>query len=185
MRASVAEYSEFQDIDVEERAEADIIAEILTSKLKVDPSKIIIENVSTNCGTNAEQSQVVLDKLKLSPSRIVLIQDPTMQRRTQACFERAWQDRPEVEIVSYAAFIPQLDEVGPGYTITGSDYPVWDPDRFISLVLGEVPRLRDDSAGYGPNGRNFFGHVEVPVPVLRAYETLSKNYPELIREIPA
>ena len=28
--------------------------------------------------------------------------------------------------------------------------------------MGEVPRLRDDEHGYGPLGRGFIAHVDVP-----------------------
>lgn len=30
---------------------------------------------------------------------------------------------------------------------------VWSVERYISLLLGEVPRLRDDANGYGPQGK--------------------------------
>jgi hypothetical protein len=49
-------------------------------------------------------------------------------------------------------------------------------ERFLSLLLGEIPRLRDDENGYGPNGKRFIGHVEIPDDVLAAYERLLPRY---------
>ena len=48
--------------------------------------------------------------------------------------------------------------------------------------MGEIPRLRDDEAGYGPRGKHFIAHVEVPALVLAAFEQLRQQYPGLIRE---
>jgi hypothetical protein len=39
---------------------------------------------------------------------------------------------------------------------------MWPVDRYLSLILGEVPRLRDDAKGYGPAGRDFIVHVDFP-----------------------
>jgi hypothetical protein len=39
---------------------------------------------------------------------------------------------------------------------------LWPVDRYLSLILGEVPRLRDDAQGYGPAGRDFIVHVDFP-----------------------
>jgi len=185
LRTSITNFPNFSDIDVEDRAEADILADVLVHKFDINPTSILIEKDSTNCGTNAEQSRILLDKLGIPLSKMVIIQDPTMQRRSQACFERAWQDKPEVQILSYAPFIPRIEESETGYRIVGNQYPTWEPERFISLVLGEIPRLRDDENGYGPNGRNYFGHVEIPTTVLEAYKQIYDNNPDLVREIPA
>jgi hypothetical protein len=50
-----------------------------------------------------------------------------------------------------------------------------------SLLLGEVPRLRDDADGYGPRGRNLIDHVDIPEQVLLAYRNLAGQRPDLIR----
>lgn len=46
---------------------------------------------------------------------------------------------------------------------------LWVMDRFVDLVLGEIPRLRDDADGYGPRGRGFIGHVEIPIDIEQAW----------------
>jgi hypothetical protein len=37
--------------------------------------------------------------------------------------------------------------------------------RLCELLVGEVTRLKDDENGYGPKGKGFIGHVDVPVEV--------------------
>ena len=49
----------------------------------------------------------------------------------------------------------------------------------IQLALGEIPRLRDDEQGYGPRGRGYIVHVDIPEEVERAWERLAAAYPEL------
>ncbi|MNI99050.1 hypothetical protein D3C73_1580300 [compost metagenome] len=60
-------------------------------------------------------------------------------------------------------------------------YGLWDMQRFISLIMGEIPRLKDDENGYGPNGKGFIGHVDIPKEVLEAYEILLPYYSEYLR----
>lgn len=42
---------------------------------------------------------------------------------------------------------------------------LWKPERFFDLIMGEIPRLRDDEAGYGPMGKAFITHVDIPIEV--------------------
>ena len=44
------------------------------------------------------------------------------------------------------------------------------------------PRLTDDAHGYGPRGKGFIAHVDIPPEVQRAFGTLCAQYPALIRE---
>ncbi|WEQ52803.1 hypothetical protein LV478_04460 [Komagataeibacter oboediens] len=47
-------------------------------------------------------------------------------------------------------------------------------ERFISLVMGEIPRLRDDENGYGPKGKGFIPHIEIPHSTEKSfYEIIS------------
>jgi hypothetical protein len=43
--------------------------------------------------------------------------------------------------------------------------------------MGEVPRLRDDATGYGPRGRGYIAHVDVPDDVEAAYAELLEAHP--------
>lgn len=49
---------------------------------------------------------------------------------------------------------------------------MWPLDRYVSLLMGEIPRLTDDPNGYGPAGRGFIAHVEVPAEVAKAHGAL-------------
>jgi len=42
----------------------------------------------------------------------------------------------------------------------------------LSLIPGELARLRDDSQGYGPNGRDFIVHVDIPDEIAHAGEMI-------------
>jgi uncharacterized SAM-binding protein YcdF (DUF218 family) len=135
----------------------------------------LVEDRSTNCGENAEFTRRMIDR----PQSLVLLQDPTMQRRTHACFERSFADLPGTRLVSHAPVIPWI---GPDHVSAGPGEPeIWSRERFRSLVLGEIHRLRDDGDGYGPRGRNFIDHVDIPAEVLAAYNQLSTAYPDASR----
>jgi UPF0288 family protein (methanogenesis marker protein 3) len=38
--------------------------------------------------------------------------------------------------------------------------------------MGEIPRVRDDPKGYGPCGKNFIAHVNVPRDIEEHYNML-------------
>lgn len=59
-----------------------------------------------------------------------------------------------------------------GITTYAEELPsgLWSPERFLSLIMGEIPRLRDDENGYGPLGRGFIPHVDIPVEIETAYQ---------------
>jgi hypothetical protein len=59
---------------------------------------------------------------------------------------------------------------------------MWDMERYISLLLGEIPRLTDDENGYGPNGKDFLVHVEIPKEVQTAFDELKRKFPGLVRK---
>ena len=49
-------------------------------------------------------------------------------------------------------------------------------------MMGEIPRLTDNTDGYGPNGKNYIAHVDIPNTVVSAFEKLKKVYSDNIRE---
>lgn len=59
---------------------------------------------------------------------------------------------------------------------------MWDIQTYISLLMGEIPRLSDDANGYGPKGKNFIAHVDIPAAVRRAFDEIRTAYPHLIRK---
>lgn len=65
-----------------------------------------------------------------------------------------------------------------GSILAGADVvadAVWPLDRYVSLLMGEVPRLTDDADGYGPAGRDFIAHVDVPPAALRTVDHLKES----------
>lgn len=149
---------------------------------------IIVEDESTNCGANAACTRAILKKHGVhSPLRITIAQDPTMSRRTKASFEKVYEhDNYYPEILSWPTFVPHVKVS----SSTGKDEPfdydiesltaeqvlgLWDRQRFMSLLVGEIPRLRDDADGYGPKGKGFISHVDIPEAVERAWQILSHH----------
>lgn len=59
---------------------------------------------------------------------------------------------------------------------------MWESDRYINLLMGEIPRLRDDENGYGPAGKGFIAHVDIPENVEKAFSELKDIYGDKIRE---
>lgn len=59
---------------------------------------------------------------------------------------------------------------------------MWDLERYITLLMGEIPRLTDDPEGYGPKGKGFIAHVEIPLAVRNAFLELRQEYTDSIRE---
>lgn len=149
--------------------------------------KILLESQSTNCGQNALLCRKVLDEAGfMAPATCIVVQDPTMMLRTKASFEKAYQDVPfPASIVSCPVLVPQMQLSRNGdleyfdnckLTRRGestiSAPQLWSQTRFLDLIMGEIPRLRDDKNGYGPRGQGFIPHVDVPGHVEAAWSRL-------------
>jgi hypothetical protein len=179
LREAVAAHPVYGDTEAAGRAEAAIIAEILVRHLGVPPDLVRTEERSTNCGENAELSLRALAAQHEASRSVVVVQDPTMQRRTHAAFER-WRRAGGPELRSHAPFVPVVGAHGAGES---ADHPVWTLDRFRELVLGEVSRLTDDEHGYGPRGTGFIVHVDLPDDVVAASARLRRAHPDLARDL--
>jgi uncharacterized SAM-binding protein YcdF (DUF218 family) len=144
--------------DDSQTSEAELIAAYLRRMHGIE--QVLLERDSTNCGNNITLARDLALNRDLRPRSVALLQDPTMQRRMDAVFRLVW---PEAVPVNR----PAPD---------GRD--VWPRERWVSLVMGEVPRLRDDEHGYGPRGRGFIAHVDVPDEVEVAYSALVASHPD-------
>ncbi|NIK61251.1 YdcF family protein [Kribbella shirazensis] len=154
------------------RPESHVFRELLL-RYGVPPDQVAVEDQSTNCGENAEFTRRMIG----SPRTLLLIQDPTMQRRTHACFERSFADLPGTTLISRAPLVPWI---GPDHVGAAPGTPeIWSHNRFRSLLLGEIHRLSPDV--YGPRGRDFIDHVDIPTEVLSSYNRLLAAYPESAR----
>ncbi len=99
-----------------------------------------------------------------------------MQRRTMATFARVFRDEPVSPAwLSHPGLTPVLQNSDDGLAFVGSGEGLWPVERYLSLVLGELPRLRDDVNGYGPAGRDFINHVDIPAEVEEAWQILRND----------
>ena len=138
--------------------------------------KIWIEDQSTNCGENARFSIALLNQAVERVHTAIVVQDPTMQRRTMATFRRMTGDNPDApRWLSYPGFVPQLGNNADSVIFINQLQGLWPVERYLSLLTGELPRLRDDSDGYGPRGRDFIVHVDFPAEVIHAWQTLKHD----------
>ncbi|MCA6998272.1 YdcF family protein [Dickeya solani] len=164
-------------IDTAGKSEAEILSSIAMTVFDIAADNLFIESASRNCGENADFSrELVLDK-KIARQEIILVQDPLMQRRTTETFLFSWNKKGmHSRFISWPVFTPSIIMIGGEPMITGGQMPeVWEMERYIAMVLGEVKRLRDDQNGYGPSGAGFIGHVDIPDDVTRAWERLMRN----------
>jgi hypothetical protein len=165
--------------------EAQVIETILNTCYATDKAnnsgvRVLIEDQSTNCGANASETKKLLHRHGVSVVRgkVLIIQDPTMSLRTKMSFEKVFED-DEVVFKACPTFVPEVIEVDGRLSFDESggitEEELWDMDRFLGLILGEIVRLRDDEMGYGPKGKGFIGHVDVPDAVLDAYSRLERS----------
>ncbi|NEG90026.1 YdcF family protein [Bifidobacterium aerophilum] len=171
------------DIDVDGRCEADIFADYLAARYGLRPD--LLERESTNCGNNITNMLDVLCGAGVPCGSAILVQDASMQRRMSAGLSKY---APKTTVVNYAAYRTRVRvTAGDGAaTVTGVggaavcgmmeyDNPqtgMWRMERYVNLLMGEIPRLRDDANGYGPAGRGYITHVDVPDTVLAAHARL-------------
>ncbi|KAF4972736.1 hypothetical protein FSARC_744 [Fusarium sarcochroum] len=153
---------------------------------------ILVEDTSTNCALNAKNSREVLESNGYtSPYSIVVAQDPTMCRRTVAAFAQVYEDKKGEApvVVSWPTFVPKVASKESTFVEQASSLTsclrfdlsgwedsrkdgLWSMDRFMSLLVGEIPRMRDDENGYGPRGKGSIAHVDIPQNVEDAWKTL-------------
>lgn len=172
--SSIEMHPRYRSVPTRGRPEAAVLRDVLEMN-GIDPSRVLIEDRSTNCGANAVESRKLLDDMGVRLETVVLIQDPTMQRRTDASFRHAWSESGDPLFVNFAPFVPQVGPEGLGPDVPG----LWPAERFLSLILGEIPRLRDAPGGYGPKGAGFIAHVDIPEEVEAAWARLAEALPDL------
>jgi uncharacterized SAM-binding protein YcdF (DUF218 family) len=145
---------------------------------------ILIEDKSTNCGANAAETRRILERHSIPlPRSMIVVQDPSMSLRTLASFKRTYADvSPTPTFLGCPTFVPGMSLKAPDagdddgelhFTVPGIPESVlWESQRFFDLIMGEIPRLRDDEHGYGPNGKGFIAHVDIPDDVEAAWARL-------------
>ncbi|WP_042461869.1 ElyC/SanA/YdcF family protein [Neobacillus dielmonensis] len=177
MRQAV--HQAYPDIVTEGKMEADIISEYIRRNYQI--ADILIERNSTNCGNNVTYALEVMKQHQLRPRSILIVQDTTMQHRMDATF-RKFLSSTEVELINFASYKVRVQVREGELVIEPSDlWGMWDLNRFISLLMGEIPRLLDNTDGYGPSGKNYIASVDVPPEVLAAFEELKVEFGDRVR----
>lgn len=172
-------YPELVRSEWEELSEAEITQEIFSHYCSRSLEQVL-EKKSTNTGENARFSHDLFDQD--APNSFWLVQDPMVQKRTHITFCKEWG-------LSQSAIQPLFFEQPKLINFDAKpqfDNPKmdswWEPDYFLSLVIGEIRRLNDDEHGYGPKGTNFIPHVDVPEDVLASYRRCQKYLEHIERK---
>ncbi|ECG8590115.1 YdcF family protein [Salmonella enterica subsp. salamae] len=174
--AAIARHPRYNIIRTTGRAEAAILADIANQFWHIPAEKIWVEDRSTNCGENARFSCALLRQAKESINTAIVVQDPTMQRRTMATFRRVTCDDPDApRWLSFSGVIPRLCLLNNGTEFAEAGEGLWTVERYLSLIAGELPRLRDNETGYGPRGKDFIIHVDIPPEVEAAWRMLQSD----------
>ena len=156
-----------------ETSEAEMLAALLLQRHGLVPD--LLETHSTNCGNNITNLLDLLDR-EAAPASIILSQDAAMQRRMGATWARQVWDRPryrDAQVIEWAFYQAELGCVGGRLDYVRSPRGIWKLDMYCNLLLGDVERLTDDESGYGPRGRDFLVHVDVPLEVREAHDYLA------------
>ncbi len=141
-----------------------------------------LETRSTNCGNNVSFCLELFRSLGPLPERVILMQDASMQRRMERTFDRVWQGLP-TRFLHFASYRVRVCKGESGLVFDGeTPLGMWDMERFLSLLMGEISRLVDDENGYGPKGKGFLSHEDVPGEVLTAFSLLKGKSPQLVRQ---
>lgn len=192
------------DLDfADDACEADVFAAYLRMRHGLDAD--LLERQSTNCGNNITYLCDLLVQHGVPCHSLILSQDATMQLRMQAICRHDW---PEVEPVSFATYTTwvvgercvadddrggadtgvevscgQATPTDPFEALAFDPEPLgmWTPRRYLTLLMGEIPRLTDDEHGYGPCGKDFLAHVDIPDEVVAAFDRLRAAFPDCVR----
>ena len=168
----------FPEIETAGEPEARVFAAYLKKKYGLEAD--LLECASTNCGNNITYLLDLLRENGISFESIILTQDATMQRRMDAGLRK--HAGAGLKIINFAAYSARVLAAEGGLRYEREIPGMWDVERYLSLLMGEIPRLSDDAGGYGPRGKGFIAHVDVPDAVRRAFEELRADYPGLVRE---
>lgn len=170
-------HREFSDIRTEGLSEAEIFASFL--KYRYGLAADYLETRSTNCGNNITYLLELLRENHVAFSSIILVQDAAMQCRMEKVLRKFVAS--DVTVINYAAYQVRVQESHGRLVYAEDVWGMWDMDQYITLLMGEIPRLTDDENGYGPRGRNYLVHVDIPDPVKEAFLTLRAQYRDSVR----
>ncbi len=167
----------YPDFDTEGLAESQVFSGYLMRKYDLKPD--YIETQSTNCGNNITNLIALMDAHSLGHDSVILCQDASMQRRMDAGLRKY---APDTRIINYATYRAHVTVRDGALCFSDKISGMWSIERYISLLMSEIPRLRDDENGYGPRGKGFIAHTDMPDEVEDAFKLLSTGGIGAIRE---
>ncbi len=165
---------ECPQIETGGRSEAECFNAYISEKYGVKAD--YLETESSNCGSNITKLLDLFEREKIPHKSIIMIQDATMQRRMDATM-RKYLDGEEI-VINYASYRATVVSTLKELIYLRPVHGMWSIGRYISLLMGEIVRLRDDEDGYGPKGKGFIAHTDIPEEVEKAYSELLPVYGE-------
>lgn len=167
-----------QELVLEKMAEAEMFAAIAQAAFGIPAGRIRIDSRSKNSAENARYSLEILQERGLD-GPLLILQDPTMQRRSVLTWTReAYLAGSDARTLSHAVFVPEVEPGPDGALRLAKDqaHGTWTLERFLGLIMGEIERLHDDENGYGPRGKDFLPHVDIPEAVYESYLRVSEYF---------
>ncbi len=171
-------HREYPEIETTDLPEAEIFQKYLRYVYGYEAD--YLETKSTNCGNNITYLLDLLQERNIIFKNIILSQDASMQKRMDAGLRK--YIAKDVTIINYAAYCAKVLNNGEELVYEENIHGMWTIERYIHLLMGEIPRLTDDKNGYGPNGKNYIAHVDIPEKVKTAFEELKVVYGDKTRE---
>lgn len=152
--------------------EAELFDQYLREKygLKAD----YLECESTNCGNNITLLLALLKREGIPYKSLLLTQDASMQRRMDASWRRYVGE--EQTLVNYAAYRVKVIVTNGELCFEEVPTGMWTMERYIELLMGDAARLQDNADGYGPKGKNFIAHVDMPSEAQEAFSYLKQYF---------
>lgn len=173
-------HSKCPEFETKDKMESDIISYYLSKKYGI--TNCLIERDSTNCGNNVSNALKVIENKGLDPKYIIIMQDSSMQLRMDAGFKKMWAHK-NTEIINFASCRTKIIVQEDILRFEDSSMEgMWDIEHYINLLMGEIPRLSDTKEGYGPEGKNYIAHVDIPLEVQEAFGYLKNHDCASVRE---
>lgn len=170
-------HTEFPDIETAGLPEAKVFENYLEYRCGLHAD--FLECDSTNCGNNITYLLDLLKENKIPCKSIILAQDATMQHRMEAGLKKYTKD---MQIINFATYKANVIVKNSELAFENEIWGMWNMDRYITLLMGEIPRLSDSTDGYGPKGKNYITHVDIPTEVEEAFLMLKEEYSGMVRE---
>lgn len=171
-------HSEYLSITTDGLSEAEVFNNYLRTVYDLEAD--YLETSSTNCGNNITYLLKLLQSKHITFKSIILCQDATMQRRMDAGFRKYISD--DIIIINYATYNATIVVHENQLAYLTNIHGMWSINKYVELLMGEIPRLLDNADGYGPNGKGYIAHVDIPDEVQHAFKELKEVNGINIRE---